>query len=300
MADDVQSLIEEGMMKLEEGNFNGALRTFNKIIKEYPDNPEGYFGKAETSVGLPNMSIVDVAQLYRTALKLDPNNTYYYTCYAEFCLTNGILQGEQYYQKAAELDPDNASLYYNDLAISYYTNGILFFDRQVNMKKEDILKKAISYFAKSFEIPADKMIDYLQRSGKVPVDKSDIDTAAIKKEMAELEKLGDAKELLGLIKKEPDNPLIIINLGQLAFESGLFNLGKKYFFEAIEIDPENSRYYYNDLAVTYYTNAKNIMKEKKGKGLDFDEDDIRVRSLRYSLEALRFRPDRVIEILKAK
>ena len=54
------NLLETGRNHLSKGEFNKAIKTFDKAIKADPNDSEAYFGKAEASVGVPKVSIIDL------------------------------------------------------------------------------------------------------------------------------------------------------------------------------------------------------------------------------------------------
>ena len=103
-----------------------ARRLFrDPFLKQEKNNAAAYFGKAEASVGVPKLSLIDVSKLYRDAIKLEPENPEYYLAYGAFCLENGLLkQAVEQYEKAAELDPESAPLFFNDL--SFAINALHF------------------------------------------------------------------------------------------------------------------------------------------------------------------------------
>ena len=76
---------------------------------------------------------------------------------------------------------------------------------------------------------------------------------------------------------------------------GISNLKKRLnhdFLKAVDMDPDNAKYYYSDLAVGSYINAQEGIKAGT-----YDEKDVIRRSLFYSLSALGFDPQRVQQIL---
>jgi Tfp pilus assembly protein PilF len=162
---DVDKMINQAKEQLGSGEFAKAARTFEKVIKAAPDNSLGYFGKAEASVGVPKFSIVDVAQLYKKAIELEPDNPFYHKSYGDFCLDNGLLaQAEEAYESAVKLDPEAARFYYSDLAMGYYNSGMMFPERQLNMTEDDIAKKALQYSLKALDMSEQRAIDILSKA----------------------------------------------------------------------------------------------------------------------------------------
>ena len=161
---DVDKMIIKGKEMLSDGEFEKAARTFEKVIKAAPDNPVGYFGKAEASIGVTKFSIVDVAQLYKKAIQLDPANALYRKSYGDFCLDNGLLtQAEEAYSEAIKLDPEGAQYYYSDLAMGYYNSGMLFPERQLNLTEDDIAKKALEYSLKALNMDDKRAMELLSK-----------------------------------------------------------------------------------------------------------------------------------------
>lgn len=130
--------IAQGEQLLNALNFKGAISKFNKAIKLNPDDPRGYFNKAEASVGIPKLTILDISKLYEQSIELDAKRPLYYVRYGGFCLDNGLFRkAEACYREAAHIDPDNAYLYYSEFAIEFFYNT----KRLVENLEEDSQKK---------------------------------------------------------------------------------------------------------------------------------------------------------------
>jgi tetratricopeptide (TPR) repeat protein len=290
---EVQEQLKKGRELLDEGNLKKAFSTFDKLLKEDPENADAHFGKAEAAVGLPKYSLIDVAMFYREAIKRDPENTYYYVTYGEFCLSNGLLkQAEENYIKAVELDPENAVFYFNDLAYGYYNYGLLFLDRQLNLEHDDIIKNAIGYFLKAFNLDqksAKEMLNDIKDKGLSQT----LEPVRIK-EKDEKEKLNEIKEkneYEKVIATEPNNPYNYLTFGQFCFTNGLLNLGETNFLKAIKIDPQNRYSYYNDLSPSYYTcGIENYEKDLN--------ETITKNSFRYALHSIELSLSQAIEHLE--
>ena len=289
---EAEELLKKGREHLDKGELKKAFSTFDKLIKLDPENADGYFGKAEASVGLPKYSLIDIAQFYRDAIKHDPENGYYYLTYGEFCLSNGLLkQAEENYEKAVELDPDNAVFYYNDLAYGYYKNGILFLDRQLNMEYDDVVRNAISYFLKAFNLNSKEALEILNEVRDKGINK--LLEPIREKEKEEHDKLKGIKEkddFEKMIDAEPQNPYNYLTFGQFCFTNGLLNIGEGNFLKAIKIDPQNRFSYYNDLSPNYYFCGT----EYYDKTL---HPNIIKNSLRYALHSIELSPKQAIEHL---
>jgi tetratricopeptide (TPR) repeat protein len=161
---EVDKMVIKAKELLNDGEFQKAAKMFEKVIKAAPDNSIGYFGKAEASIGVTKFSMVEVAQLYKKAIELEPDNPFYYKSYGDFCLDNGLLaQAEEAYQNAIKLDPEGARFYYSDLAIGYYNSGKLFPERQLNLTEDDIAKKALQYSLKALDMDEKRALDILSK-----------------------------------------------------------------------------------------------------------------------------------------
>jgi tetratricopeptide (TPR) repeat protein len=286
---EAEELMKKGQDQLNKGELKKAFSTFNKLLKIEPENADAHFGKAEAAVGLPKQSLMDVALYYREAIKRDPENAYFYLTYGEFCLSNGLLkQAEENYLKAIELDSENATFYYNDLAYGYYTNGLLFLDRQLNMEHDDVVKTAIGYFFKAFNLDEKSAMKILEEIKEVGINK--LIEPVRQKEKDEESKLKSIKEKADyekLISSEPDNPYNYLTFGQFCFTNGLLNIGEGNFLKAIKIDPGNRYAYYNDLSPNYYfCGVENYDKDL--------QPNITKNALRYALHSIELSPSQAI------
>jgi len=52
----LNKIIAQGEQLLNSLDFKGAISKFNKAIKLVPEDPRGYFNKAEASVGIPKLT----------------------------------------------------------------------------------------------------------------------------------------------------------------------------------------------------------------------------------------------------
>ncbi|MCK7483193.1 MAG: hypothetical protein M0C28_43675 [Candidatus Moduliflexus flocculans] len=77
---------------------------------------------AESSVGIPKLTVQDIAADYQKACELDAQNPIYFASFGNFCFENGIIKkGEECFVKGfAELDEENSAVYLSDLATSDY------------------------------------------------------------------------------------------------------------------------------------------------------------------------------------
>ena len=289
-AKDVDTLIEQGFNQLEDGEYKKALRAFNKVIKEAPGNPYGYFGKAEASVGDSRLSLMDVSQLYRKVLELEPENDYFLSTYADFCLSNGLMdKGAEIYGKVATLIPENAPAIYIDLAYSYASYGLLFLSRLPNKEKDDVYRESFDFLRRGFDMDEASVMEQL---GKLTELESGITDGLLElpweREIREREKehVSNTPDLMDMEKKyrSSEDPLALIEVGQQFFYSGLSLTGESYYLRAIEMDEEMGRDVYNDLASLLYMTARDLY-ERGNIDKRFMEG-MSLKSMYYSIRAM--------------
>lgn len=294
---EVEKLLEDGRKLLDKGEFKKAMKKFNDVIKEDPENSEAHFGKAEAALGLPKVTLVEVAQFYRDAIKYDSENSFYLTSYGDFCLANGLLkQAEENYLKAVELDPDGSSLYYSDLALGYYKNGRLFLDRQLDMTEDNVTQNALNYIFKAIKIDeskAKKLLSEIIDNGEWTDDKPNEE--GMSKEKFDLEKLPEFGTIKSEIKSDLDNPFGYLSLGQYCFDNNFLFTGESQFLRAIELSEEEGTDFYSDLAISYYLSGMRLIEEDKLEG--FSEDRILRNSFKYFLKSLNLHPQKALDII---
>lgn len=136
---------------LANGDFESAVAKFSKAIKADPKRAEAYFGKAEASVGVPKMTPEEVMELYKKAVELDSKNPIYQSSYASYLLEIGRFnEAETAYNKASELDPDNARYYWSEFGVEYIQRAPVVMEQFLDDKsREMILKKGLKYLLKA-------------------------------------------------------------------------------------------------------------------------------------------------------
>ncbi len=161
-SDDAQKQIEKANMQLASGDYKKSFNTLKKLTKENPDIAEAWFGMAEAAIGIPKLTIQEIASYYQKACDLAPEEPLYFASYGNFCFENGILKkGEECFQKAAEIDEDNSSVYLSDLATSYFFSAKRFRNHYPNMTDEEILKTSLKYILLAFDIDKNKAKDLI-------------------------------------------------------------------------------------------------------------------------------------------
>ncbi|MCK5037849.1 MAG: hypothetical protein KAS16_02010 [Thermoplasmata archaeon] len=159
--------IEDELVKadilLGEFEHDKARKKFNDIIKKDPKNARAYFGKAEASLGVHKVKAEDIMELYKKAAELDPEEVYYVTSLASFCNEIGRFNdAEEFYVKATEIDEENASLYYSELAIGYFTRAPIAMEKFLDdTTTRMIKKKSLIYMLKALDMNEKEAIDLL-------------------------------------------------------------------------------------------------------------------------------------------
>lgn len=107
-----EEIFREGLKKIEQGNFQGAINDFTEVLKINPNIPDAYYfrGLARDLLEDNEEAIKD----YSEAIRLDPKNTYAYnnrgTVYAELKEYDKAIED---YDRALDKDSENANAYYN-------------------------------------------------------------------------------------------------------------------------------------------------------------------------------------------
>ena len=150
--------IDKELMKAEQllaqFEYDKARKKFNDVLKEDPGNPAAHFGKAEAMLGNPKAKVEDIMESYQKAFELDPENVYYLTTLGSFCSDIGRFnEAEEYYNKATELDEENASLYFSEFAIAYFTKAPIIMEKFLDDNtRKMIKKKSLVYMLKALDM----------------------------------------------------------------------------------------------------------------------------------------------------
>jgi len=147
----IEKEFQEARDLMASGDCSGAVKKFNKIIKADPSCAEAYFGKAEAALSEPNISDDETIACYKKAIELDGNNPIYWSGYASFLIERGKFNdAESAYNRAAEVDLDNAKYYYSEFGVEYASRAPIVMEKFLDEKtKEIIQKKALKYLLKS-------------------------------------------------------------------------------------------------------------------------------------------------------
>ena len=155
--DDIEKAIEKANMQLASGEFQKAFNSYKKITKNNPDISQAFFGMAEASIGVPKLTIQEIASYYQKACDLEPSNPLLYASFGNFCFENGIIKkGEECFIRASEIDEENAQMYLSDLATSYFHSARKFKNMYPNLTDDNIASVSLKYILMAFDIPKDR------------------------------------------------------------------------------------------------------------------------------------------------
>ncbi|MFO7618313.1 MAG: hypothetical protein R6W91_01435 [Thermoplasmata archaeon] len=151
---DIETELIKGEQLLAQFEHDKARKKFNDIIKADPANPRAYFGKAEASLGVQKVTAEEIMELYKKAWELEPDNVFYLTSLGAFCVDIGRFnEAEQYYNKATEIDEENASMYFSEFAISYFTKAPIVMEKFLDDNtRKMIKKKSLTYMLKALDM----------------------------------------------------------------------------------------------------------------------------------------------------
>lgn len=146
--------IAAGEAALGQLDYEAAFKHFDKAAKLDPKSAVAFFGKAESALGRPEESADDILGWYRKAIELDSANPQFQEGLASLCMDLGRFnEAEQGYNKAAELDADNAAFYYSEFAIQYRTKAPVVMEQFLDDKTRDMIaQKALTYALKALNM----------------------------------------------------------------------------------------------------------------------------------------------------
>jgi tetratricopeptide (TPR) repeat protein len=152
--DETEKLIQQANQLMNDGEYPQAFSKFDKAIKANPNSAEAYFGKAEAGVLVSKIGVEEVIALYKKAILLDDKNPFYYSSLGAFCVeTNQFNEAEAAYNKAAEVDPENAPYYYSEFAVEYYRRAPVAMEQFMDESTRVIIaKKSLKYLLKSINL----------------------------------------------------------------------------------------------------------------------------------------------------
>jgi len=153
-ADEEIALGEQALSRLD---YEAAYKHFDKAAKADAGNAVAYFGKAEAALGMPKLEAEDILSLYKKALELDTENPQYLDAIAAFCMDLGRFnEAEEHYNRAAQLDEDNAPYYWSEFAIQYARKAPVIMEQFLDDKTRDMIRtKALTYALRALAMEKD-------------------------------------------------------------------------------------------------------------------------------------------------
>jgi tetratricopeptide (TPR) repeat protein len=147
-------LMKQGYQLMDEGEYSQALSKFDKAIKTDPSDPSAYLAKADAAVLVPKVSHEEVIALYKKASEMEPENPLIIQSWGAFCMDQGLFnEAETCYNKAAQIDPENATYYYSEFGVEYYKKAPIVYEARLDEQtKLIIVKKALKYLLKSIDL----------------------------------------------------------------------------------------------------------------------------------------------------
>ncbi|HEY7587581.1 MAG TPA: tetratricopeptide repeat protein [Thermoplasmata archaeon] len=143
-----------GEQALGSLNYDEAYKHFDKAAKADQKNAVAHFGKAESALGVPRIEAEEILGLYKKAIELDPENPQYHDALASFCVDLGRFnEAEEHYNKAAQLDEENAPFYWSEFAIQYARKAPVVMEQFLDDKTRAMIRqKALAYALKALAI----------------------------------------------------------------------------------------------------------------------------------------------------
>lgn len=156
--------ITAGEQALGSLDYQAAYKHFERAAKADPSNPVAWFGKAEAALGLPQIEAADILTCYKKAVEIDPDHPQFLEAIASFTMDMGRFnEAEQYYNKAAEVDKDNAAYYWSEFAINYRSKAPVAMEQFLDDKTRDMIaQKSLSYALKALGLSKDDAKRLLQ------------------------------------------------------------------------------------------------------------------------------------------
>ncbi|MEE8198808.1 MAG: tetratricopeptide repeat protein [Thermoplasmata archaeon] len=156
---DASAEIAEGERFLSRLDYDQAYSQFRAAAKKDPENAYAHFCQAESALGVNDAEPGDIAGLYQRAVELEPDNPQYLNAYGLFCIDIGrFKQAEEAFNHAAEVDEENAALYYSDFAVNYYRQAPVVMAQYMDATTERMIaKKAVDYLLKALDMTEEEM-----------------------------------------------------------------------------------------------------------------------------------------------
>jgi tetratricopeptide (TPR) repeat protein len=151
---DIETELMKGEELLASQDYEKARKKFGDVIKADPGCSRAYYWKAEASLGVPKVPAEEIMELYKKAWELEPDNVFLLTTLGEFCTEIGKFNdAETYYNKATEIDEENACQYFAEFAIAYYRKAPVHMEKFLDDKTWLIIKKkSLTYMLKALDM----------------------------------------------------------------------------------------------------------------------------------------------------
>ncbi len=250
------SIMADGNRKVKEKDLIGAIRDYNRVIRNSPNFTQAYIARAQVKF---NLNDLDAAiQDAQKAIELKPNAED-----AHFTLGEIYLAQQKFsdalpeFNKTLEISPANSeafrgkifSLYYSGkekeaselvesaiskdpkTSINYYIKGVIANNKGKYARALESFDKALllNPGGNEFNIYLNRGISYL-----------------------ELEEAEAAlKDISKAIELGPDNASAYHSRGRVYYASKQYSEAVKDFSRSVEINPNNDAAYYN-LGMTYF------------------------------------------------
>ncbi|SRR6266540_2276049 len=149
--------IQAGEVALSALEYSEAYKHFDKAAKADPKNPVAWFGKAEAALGMPQMEAEEILACYKKAVEIEPEHPQFLEALASFSMDMGRFnEAEQFYNKAAEVDKENASYYWSEFAVNYKAKAPVVMEQFLDDKTRDMIaQKALSYALKAIGLTSE-------------------------------------------------------------------------------------------------------------------------------------------------
>jgi len=146
--------IQAGERALSALDYSEAYKHFDKASKADPKNPVAWFGKAEAALGLPKMEADEILSFYKKAVELEPEQPQFLEALASFSMDMGRFNdAETFYNKAAEVDAENAAYYWSEFAVNYKAKAPVAMEQFLDDKTRDMIaQKALTYALKAITL----------------------------------------------------------------------------------------------------------------------------------------------------
>ncbi len=152
--DDEMAAGEQALVALD---YDKAYAHFEKATKSQPNDATAWFGKAESSLGMPKIEAENIVGFYKKAIELDPKNPQFKEAFASLLMDMGRFnEAEQQFNQAAEIDSENAPYYWLGFAVEYAAKAPVVMEQFLDDKTRDMIAlKSLSYALKAIRLSRD-------------------------------------------------------------------------------------------------------------------------------------------------